>query len=301
MDNVTLTFATRPSKLAHWQTEYVIQRLKAACPELDCSTITITTQGDKILEKPLPEIGGKGLFTQELEQALLASHVQAAVHSLKDLPIDDSPGLVIGAIPAREDPRDVLICPAGHTLDKLPEGAVVGTSSLRRQAQILAFRSDLRVASIRGNVDTRLRKVREGRFDAILLAAAGVRRLGLEGHITQYLPLDIVLPAPGQGALAIQVRVDDIQTLHILAAIEDEVARKTTCAERAFLAGLGGGCSLPVGAHATLEDGIIHLKGIVTAPDGSQIVNVAGYDEDPGILGGELARQALTEGALKIL
>ena len=208
-----LTFATRPSALARWQTDYVIRLLQEAHPNLRFQVQVITTKGDRILDKPLPVIGGKGLFTAELEQALHANLVDAAVHSLKDIPVEDAPGLTIGLTPARADVRDALISPAGYTLDTLPSGAVVGTSSLRRQAQLLAVRPDLVVKSIRGNVDTRIRKAREGQYDAVVLAAAGIIRLGLEEHISQYLPLDAMLPAPAQGVLGVQCRADDERTL----------------------------------------------------------------------------------------
>ena len=201
-----LTFATRPSALARWQTQHIIQKLQAQWHDLTCEEVVITTTGDRVLDKPLPEIGGKGLFTRELEQALISKDVDTAVHSLKDLPTDNAPGLTIGVIPNRADVRDVLICPSGYTLDKLPSGAIIGTSSIRRQAQLLAHRPDLQAKSIRGNVDTRIRKAVEGQYDAIILAAAGVNRLGLDEHISQYLSFELMLPAPGQGALGIQYR-----------------------------------------------------------------------------------------------
>ncbi len=185
-----LIFASRPSALARWQTEHIIAELQRFWPDLECSIEIITTQGDRILDRPLPEIGGKGLFTLELEEALRAGSVDAAVHSLKDLPTEDSPGLTVGVIPTREDPRDVWICPAGYTLETIPQGAIIGTASNRRQAQVHARRPDLQVRMIRGNVDTRIRKVNEGQYDAIVLAAAGVRRLGLEEHITEYLSFE---------------------------------------------------------------------------------------------------------------
>jgi hydroxymethylbilane synthase len=257
----------------------------------------ITTKGDRDLTTALPEIGGKGLFTYELEQALREGRVHAAVHSLKDLPTEESPGLTIGAIPQRADVRDVLVSPAGLTLDELPAGAVVGTSSNRRQAQILAYRPDLRIQPIRGNIDTRIRKVQEGQYDAILLAAAGIIRLGLQEHITQYLPLELMLPAPGQGALAVQCREDDEETLRLLRAIEQPATRQATTAERAFLSGLGGGCSLPVGALAEILGGVITLRGIVASPDGKQILRLTATGDDPILVGQDLAQQAIMRGA----
>ena len=297
----TLTFATRPSALARWQTDYVADLLRAAHPGLTIDIQVIVTQGDRILDKPLPAIGGKGLFTAELEAALREGRVDAAVHSLKDLPVEDAPGLTIGLTPPRADVRDVLICPAGHTLDDLPAGAVVGTSSPRRQAQLLAYRPDLLVKPIRGNVDTRIRKAREGQYDAIVLAAAGVTRLGLEDAITQYLPLDVMLPAPGQGVLGVQCRADDERTLALLAAVEDSAARAAAQAERAFLAGLGGGCAIPVAAYARPVDGGLHLTGLVASPDGPRTLRVEATGDDPLALGRALAEEALARGAADIL
>jgi hydroxymethylbilane synthase len=216
---------------------------------------------------------------------------------LKDLPTEDAPGLKIGAIPQRADIRDVLICPAKLTLDKLPVGAVVGTSSNRRQAQLLAFRPDLQVKPIRGNIDTRIRKVLEGQYDAIVLAAAGVIRLGLQKHITQYLPLETMLPAPGQGALAVQCRADDEQTQLLLIAIDHRYTRLAVSAERAFLSALGGGCSLPVGALAEVQGEETTLHGVIAAPDGSQVIKLAAFGNDPVLLGQELAHKAFDQGA----
>ena len=191
-----MIFATRPSALARWQTDWVIRALAEVWPGLECQSQVITTQGDRILDRPLPEIGGKGLFTQELEAELLSGSVQAAVHSLKDLPIEDPPGLTVGAIPQRAEARDALVSRQGYQLEDLPRGAIVGTSSLRRAAQLLAFRPDLEIRSLRGNVDTRVRKALEGQYDAIVLAGAGLMRLGLDEHVSQWIPLEIMLPAP---------------------------------------------------------------------------------------------------------
>ena len=296
-----LTFATRPSKLARWQTHYVSGLLEAIWDDLRCEEVVITTKGDQIIDRPLPEIGGKGLFTLELEEALRAGQVDAAVHSLKDLPTDDPPGLTIGTIPARASVNDVLICPQGYTLDQLPEGAIVGTSSLRRQAQLLAYRQDLKPKSIRGNVDTRIRKAQDGEFDAIILAAAGVIRLGLEEHITETISTEIMLPAPGQGALAVQCREDDNETLTMLAGLEDSSTRQAITAERTFLAALGGGCFIPVGAYARVINSEIHLQAIVASPDGKQILRYNGSDTNAAALGKQLAQVALAEGAREVL
>lgn len=296
-----IVFATRPSKLARWQTNFVIQLLLQAVPDLICDEIVINTRGDKMLDRPLPEIGGKGLFTQELETELLIGHVDAAVHSLKDLPVEDTIGLTVGAIPDRVDPRDVLVCPKGYSLEKLPSGAVIGTSSLRRQAQILHQRPDLKIESIRGNVDTRIRKIEEGIYDAAVMAGAGITRLGLDMHITAWLPLSIMLPAPGQGALGIQCRADDETTLEILNNICDIHTSISVRAEREFLLALGGGCSIPVGAHAEIKNGAITMQGLVAATDGTRVIKVNGQGEDPQTLGKQLAQKALTLGAGEML
>jgi hydroxymethylbilane synthase len=298
---MSLIFATRPSKLARWQTTHIIASLEKICPNLECQEQVITTKGDRILDRPLPEIGGKGLFTQELEAALLSGKVHAAVHSLKDLPVEDPPGLVIAAIPRRGEVRDVLISAQGYHLETLPKNARVGTSSLRRGAQLLALRPDLKVEPLRGNVDTRLRKALNGEYDAIILAGAGLVRLGLQEHITQWLELDIMLPAPGQGALAVQSRAADEGTLQYLGALEDAPTRLAVTAERAFLTGLGGGCSLPVGAYAHLQEETIIMRGIAASADGKHAVHVHGQDGDPQALGQKLAQQALAQGAASFL
>ncbi len=299
-----LVFATRPSALARIQTQGIIQALQKAHPNLICEEKIITTQGDKILNKPLPEIGGKGLFTQELESELISGAVHCDVHSLKDLPIDNPVGLTIGCVPERADARDVLISAKQHTLFNLPNGALVGTSSPRRVAQLLAARPDLVVHSLRGNVDTRVRKAMEGQYDAILLAGAGLTRLGLDKNITEWLPLDVMLPAPGQGALAVQCRADDQTTLELLAALEDNPTRQAVTAERQFLLEMGGGCTAPVAAYAAVIDeqsGMIHLMGRVLSTDGRKILNVRGQGMDAAQLGKDLAQQAMAQGAREIL
>lgn len=298
-----LIFATRPSKLARWQTNYIINALQKIHPQLECEEKVITTQGDKILDKPLPEIGGKGLFTQELESELLSGAVHCAVHSLKDLPVENPAGLTVGCIPARAEVRDALISARGYTVSTLPNGASVGTSSLRRAAQILSLRPDIKTQSLRGNVDTRLRKAMDGQYDAIILAGAGLTRLGLDNHVTEWLSLDAILPAPGQGALAVQCRVDDKETLALLSKFEDEATRKAVTAERAFLQGLGGGCSVPVAAFAetSKQSSVISLTGLVISEDGKKVVKVYGEGSDALQLGNELAQRAIQDGADKIL
>lgn len=299
-----LIFATRPSALARWQTQWVMNALRNIHPDLSCEEKIITTQGDKILDKPLPEIGGKGLFTQELESELLSGAVHCAVHSLKDLPVDNPAGLTIGCVPARAEVRDALISRDGFTLRTLPEQAVVGTSSLRRAAQLRAQRPDLRIQSLRGNVDTRLRKALDGQYEAILLAGAGLIRLGLENHVTEWLPLDVMLPAPGQGALAVQCRSSDAETLRLLSRLEDNAAHKSVTAERAFLNGLGGGCAVPVAAYATTKNGAeddLTLTGLVISEDGVKAIRVTGEGVDPWQVGSELAQRAIAQGASTVL
>jgi hydroxymethylbilane synthase len=294
---MTIIFATRPSALARWQTSWVIQSLRAIFPEIEFQEKVITTQGDRVLDRALPEIGGKGLFTQELEAALLSGEVGAAVHSLKDLPTEQPDGLMLAAIPARAEVRDAFISSSGANLDDLPSGAVIGTSSLRRAAQLLARRPDLEVASIRGNVDTRVRKIMEGQYDGGILAGAGLIRLGLQEHITHWLPLNWMLPAPGQGALAVQCRSDDDETSAVLAKIQDPNAELTTRAERTFLQALGGGCSLPVGAYACLENDQLTLEAVVASPDGKRLLRLNYEGEDPVELGTRAAKALLERGA----
>jgi hydroxymethylbilane synthase len=299
-----LIFATRPSSLARWQTQWIMYALKAIHRDLECEEKIITTQGDKILDKPLPEIGGKGLFTQELESELLSGSVHCAVHSLKDLPVENPAGLMLGCVPVRAEVRDALISSKGYTLATLPANASVGTSSLRRAAQLLSLRPDLRIQSLRGNVDTRVRKAMEGQYDAIILAGAGLTRLGLQQHVTEWLPLDIMLPAPGQGALAVQCRADDQVTLDLLAPLEDESTRKAVTAERAFLSGLGGGCAVPVAAFAEIKNQmstVVTLTGLIISEDGMRPIKVTGESVHALKLGNELAQQAISQGANEIL
>jgi hydroxymethylbilane synthase len=282
----------------------VMRALETAHPSLHCEEDIITTQGDKRLDTPLPLIGGKGLFTAELETALREKRVHAAVHSLKDLPTEMPDGLVLGAIPRRADPRDALVSEMGYTLESLPTASIVGTSSPRRAAQIRLLRNDLRIESIRGNIDTRLRKLEEGQYDAVVFALAGLHRLGLDETMTSVLrviPLDEMLPAPGQGALAIQCRADDEETLAALAAIHDAQTANAVLAERAFLEGLGGGCAVPIAAHAEEKDGVLHLKGLIASPDGRLVLRVEGEGNDAKALGNRLAREALSQGAASIL
>jgi len=292
---------TRGSALALAQTKRVCAILEDARPGLSTEVRAIVTHGDRTQAsgEPLPAIGGKGLFTAELEQALRDGTIDLAVHSLKDLPTEEVDGVVLGAVCLREDVRDCLVSRAGP-LHELTDGTVVGTSSLRRSAQLRALRPDLEVRSIRGNVETRIRKVREGEYDAVLLAAAGIARLGLEHEVVEWLDADVLVPAPGQGALAVQSRADDAATLELLAVIDDRAARMATTAERTFLRALGAGCTAPVAAYGTTSGDAVHLEGLVASPDGREVVRLSGTGE-PEEVGERLARDALHAGADAIL
>lgn len=295
---------TRGSALARWQTDHVAGLLRAAYPTLRIEIAVLTTRGDQVLDAPLPLIGGKGLFTAELESALRDGEIDLAVHSLKDLPTDDPPGLTLGAIPPRAAVEDALVSRAGYTLDTLPPGAVVGTSSRRRAAQLLHARPDLECLDLRGNVDTRVRKALDPGmpYEAIVLARAGLERLGQESVISQVLPLDVMLPAPGQGALAIQCR-DEARSLALLEPLDDRMTRAAVTAERVFLAGLGGGCAVPVAAHAQVEGQTLRLRGRVSSLEGGRQVDIEGSGA-PGeamSVGLMLAREALAQGAADIL
>jgi hydroxymethylbilane synthase len=298
-----VVLGTRASALARAQTQSVIARLTAAWPELECTTRVISTSGDRTQAsgEPLPEIGGKGLFTAELERALRDGDIDLAVHSLKDLPTEDAEGVVVGAVSEREDVRDCLVSRENRPLADLPGGALVGTSSLRRAAQLRAQRPDLDLCSIRGNVDTRIAKVRDGEYDATVLAAAGVRRLGIEREVSEWLDAATMLPAPGQGALAVQARAGDEAVLALVAELDHPRARAETTAERAFLRVLGAGCAAPVAALATsTATPRVRLQGLVASVAGTQMVRVEGEGE-PSVVGEELAREALAAGADRIL
>jgi hydroxymethylbilane synthase len=270
---------------------------------LQTEVAVYTTKGDRELNRPLPEIGGKGLFTAEIEAALRSDDIDLAVHSFKDLPIVESEGLAIGAILKRADARDVLVSRHGLPLEGLPPRPRIGTSSPRRAAQLLAARPDAHILPIRGNVDTRLRKAATDDYDAVVLAAAGLIRLGLEAHITQQLPLELMLPAPAQGALAIQCRADDEATLALLRRVHHQPTWAAVTAERAFLSGLGGGCSAPVAAYAAEDDTGLQLRGLVASLDGRQVLHVSGNGslQEPEGLGQRLAQEVLAKGAAEIM
>lgn len=276
MTDRLFVLGTRKSQLALWQANYVGKLLAQKHAGFHFRLETFVTTGDIKLDQPLPEIGGKGLFTEELEQSLLNENIDFVVHSLKDLPVDDTPGLSITAIPIRENPKDVLIANKAYTLMSLPQGAKVGTSSLRRGAQLLHVRPDLMLLPLRGNVDTRIKKAMNEEYDAIILAAAGVYRLGLQAYVREELSLDLMLPAPGQGALAIQSRTNDKKLNSILDLIEDTDTRNAVTAERSLLKNLGGGCSAPVAAYGNVQGETLSLDGLVASVDGKELIRING-------------------------
>jgi hydroxymethylbilane synthase len=303
-----IIIGTRQSRLALWQAEYTAQRLREFYPTLDVQLHGFDTRGDRVLDQPLPLIGGKGVFTAELEQALQDGTIDLAVHSLKDLPTELDPAFVLAAIPERASPFDVLISRSHSHLTALPIGAAIGTSSLRRLAQLKAFRADLNVIPLRGNVPTRVAKAmtEEGAYDAIVLAAAGLDRLELAEQITEILDPAVMLPAPGQGALALQCRANDHSLITILAPLDHEVTRLAVTAERAFLAMLDAGCRLPVAALSQIIGTTIHLTGRVAGIDGQRMITItdeqAGLTEENAIaLGNRLAEEALRQGAAELL
>lgn len=296
-----LTIGTRKSALALWQAEYIKKALEGYDPELTVTLEHIVTKGDKILDVPLARIGGKGLFTTELESRLLAGTIDLAVHSLKDLPADLPDGLCLAAVTARSHVHDAFVSNRYAALDALPQGACVGTSSLRRRAQLLARRPDLTVRDLRGNVDTRLKKLDDGEYDAIILAEAGLTRLGLTDRITQLLPTDTMIPAVGQGALAIETRADDDDLKQALSFLCDEETTAATTAERTFLAAINGSCQVPVGVYGKAKDGQLTLSCIIAAPDGSRVFRhqATGPVSDSRSLGQQAAKTLLDEGAAK--
>jgi hydroxymethylbilane synthase len=301
-----LTIATRQSALALWQAEHVRARLSSLHPHLSIELLGLTTQGDRVVDRPLATIGGKGLFIKELEVAMLEGRAELAVHSLKDVPMDVADGFVLAAITAREDPRDAFVSQRYGTLAELPEGAVVGTSSLRREAQLRERYPALVVEPLRGNVNTRLRKLDEGHYDAIVLAAAGLKRLGLATRISALLDPDESLPAPGQGALALECRAERADVAGVLAALADRGTTLAVTAERAFSRALSGSCHTPIAAYAEWEEGRLWLRGLVASRDGREVIrgeseaaNV-GEIEDAATLGRSLADEFLTRGAARL-
>ncbi|WP_223634707.1 hydroxymethylbilane synthase [Corallococcus sp. EGB] len=299
----TVRIATRESPLALWQANHVGSLLTRHNPGLEVTLVKMTTEGDRFLSAPLSAVGGKGLFVKEIEQALLDGRADVAVHSLKDMTSVFPEGLILAAVPAREDPRDAFCSPEGHTLAMLPPGAKVGTSSLRRSCILRARRPDLEIVSVRGNVQTRLQRTRELKLAGAMLAAAGLKRLGLDHHITQVVPVEDSLPAVGQGVLAIQCREADADVRALLAPLEDLATRNAVRAERAFLAKLEGGCTVPLAGHATVAGGQVYLRGLVGRPDGSRVVRgeVRGPVPEAERLGEALADELLSRGAGDIL
>ena len=303
MTLLRLRIATRKSPLALWQAEHVASRLREAHPGIEVDLVPMSTQGDRIQDRSLAAIGGKGLFIKELEVALEDGRADLAVHSMKDVPGDLPAGLLIGAVLQRADPRDALITLHGKSLEDLPRGARVGTSSLRRQAQLLAARPDLRIEALRGNVDTRLRRLDEGELDAIVLACAGLIRLGWESKITARLDPKISLPAVGQGVIGIECRRNDSHALDALRVLEHAATRTAMDAERAFSGHLGGSCQSPIAAYAELQPGGLKLDGLVAEPDGSRLLrdSLVGSAEDPTALGLALAKRVFDAGAGTLL
>ena len=299
----TVVLGTRGSKLAVQQSEWVQAQLHALAPHVTVTLKRIQTSGDKILDVPLAQIGGKGLFVKEIEEALLSCEIDLAVHSMKDMPTELPEGLAIVCVPPREDPRDALISRDGKSFRDLPRGARIGTSSLRRQSQLLHARPDIAIAMLRGNLDTRLRKLREGQFDAIVLAAAGLRRLAWAHEITEYLAPQISLPAIGQGALGIEGRRDDLVIRSLLSGLDHAPSRIAVLAERALLHRLQGGCQVPIAAHATVAGTGVKLEGLVSSVDGKELVRdiAEGTIEDPESIGIQLAEQLLARGGDRIL
>ncbi|WP_417666648.1 hydroxymethylbilane synthase [Pseudidiomarina sp.] len=299
----TLRIATRKSLLAMWQAEHIKARLEQLHPNLAVELLPMSTRGDVILDTPLAKIGGKGLFVKELEVAMLEGQADLAVHSMKDLPVEFPDGLELFGICEREDPRDAFVSNNYAQLEDLPEGAVVGTCSLRRKCQILANFPHVVVHDLRGNVQTRLRKLDEGQFDAIILAASGLIRLDLSARIKQRIPADLCLPANGQGVLGIECRSDDTATKALLDPLTCNDTRSCVLAERAMNRRLQGGCQVPIGAYAELHGDQLHLRGLVGRPDGSEIIegDIKGHRDHAEALGTELAEYLLSRGAGKIL
>lgn len=313
-----VNIGTRGSKLALWQAEWISSEIKKMRPDIEISLVKIKTTGDKILDVPLAKVGGKGLFVKEIEEALLRKEVDLAVHSMKDVPTDFPPGLHLAAICKREDPRDAFISQmkkvssqkSGEIIfkyknfDDLPHGATVGTSSLRRSCQLLNKRPDLKIVQLRGNLDTRLKKLDEGQFNAIILAAAGVKRLGLEKRITSILPVDVSLPAIGQGAIGIECRIDDEFINSLLSNLNDRETSICVKTERAFLRRLEGGCQVPIAGYARINDkSVLIMDGLVGSLSGDRLIrgHIEGKPEDCEGLGIELAEDILSRGAREIL
>ena len=303
MTDSTLRIATRKSPLALWQANHVRDALLARHADLEIELVTMTTQGDKILDTPLAKVGGKGLFVKELETGMLEGRADLAVHSMKDVPVAFPEGLGLAAILPREDPRDALISNEYSSIDGLPQGARVGTSSLRRQCQLRHLRPDLQVLDLRGNVNTRLAKLDSGDYDAILLAAAGVKRMGWETRISELLVPEQFIPAIGQGAIGIEIRIDDGRVRTMIEALNDDQTAIRLRAERALNEALQGGCQVPIAGYSEISHGVIVLRALVGRPDGSEMVQgvISGRPDDAEELGQVLADDLLSRGARQIL
>ena len=299
----SIVIGTRGSKLALWQAEHIASRIRERFPAIEVTLKKIVTTGDKILDVPLAKIGGKGLFTKELENAMLSGDIDLAVHSLKDMPTELPEGLMLAAITTRADASDAFVSLGYKSLDELPQGAKVGTSSLRRRAQILKYRSDLETVDLRGNLDTRIKKLENKEMDAIILATAGLKRLGLEQYITQILPAAICLPAVGQGALAIETRQDDAEVLSVLEFLNDNDTIAAVTAERAYLREVQGGCQVPVGVHGEVNGDQLLLEATILKIDGTREVReqICGSCSEAEALGIKLAQQMLAAGGKEIL
>lgn len=298
-----IIIATRESPLALAQSELIKKQLLALYPHLTVEFLGITTQADKRLDINLLEIGGKGLFVKELEEALYDGRADIAVHSMKDVPMDLPPGLALPVIGKREEPRDVFVSDKYQSIAQMPSGASVGTSSLRRQTQLLALRSDLTYQSLRGNINTRLRRLDEGDYDAIILAAAGLKRMDFGNRIRSYLPVDQVLPSAGQGALGIECREDDAAIMDLIAPLNDFITNDCVTAERAMCRRIGGGCKVPVAAYAEIHHGVLHLRGLVANSTGMRILRaeLKGEPKNVDSIGTRVAEELLQQGAEKIL
>jgi hydroxymethylbilane synthase len=299
----TLRIATRKSPLAMWQAEHVKARLLEAHDGLEVELVTFTTQGDKILDTPLAKIGGKGLFVKELEVAMLEGKADIAAHSIKDVPVEFPDGLFLSTILEREEPCDAFVSNTIDSVQKLPEGATVGTCSLRRRSQLLSKRPDLKIKDLRGNVNSRLQKLDDGEYDAIILACAGLIRLNMEKRIKQRISSSWILPAVGQGAVGLEARIDDEETLSLLSALHHDDTADRITAERALNKRLEGGCQVPIASYAMLDGDTLHLQALVGEPDGSNIIrgDVSGNRSDAEQLGTELADELLSQGAKEIL
>lgn len=298
-----LTIATRESPLALWQAYWVKHRLEEIHPDLSVSLLGMTTKADTLLETPLIQIGGKGLFVKELEEALLDGRADIAVHSMKDVPMELPDGLDLPVMCEREEPRDVLVSNQFSKIEDLPQHAIIGTSSLRRQSQLLALRSDLTLENLRGNVNTRLAKLDRGEFAAIILAAAGLKRLGMENRIRSYLSIEQSMPAAGQGVLGIECRKHDERIQALIAPLDDAVTHACVAAERAMCRRLGGGCHVPLAGYAHIQQNKMNLQGLVAKVDGSLILRaqLTGAVDDADNIGKKVAEDLLQQGALAIL